>query len=180
MMDKREQIIEVATRLFAENGFENTPISTICEQAEVSKGLVFHHFKNKNELLREVFTQITKIIEETDQNDQLSVGTEGRLETMINSIFDGMMVPEHRKIYQLNFSVMVHPTTREVVSDLIDKRYQDLQRSTEEVFRSLSHHNPELVTKMFVAEVDGIAMNYLLNDDFPIEGVRNEFIKKYC
>ncbi|WP_257214449.1 TetR/AcrR family transcriptional regulator [Vibrio coralliilyticus] len=180
MMDKREQIIEVATELFAENGFEKTPISTICERAEVSKGLVFHHFKNKNELLREVFVQITNIIEDTDQNDESHAKSEDRLEAMINAIFDGMTVPEHRKIYQFNFSVMVHPSTREIVADLIDKRYQGLRQSTEDVFRSLSYPNPELVTKMFVAEIDGIAMNYLLNDDFPIEGVRKEFMKKYC
>ncbi|MEF1278985.1 TetR/AcrR family transcriptional regulator [Vibrio fortis] len=179
-MDKREQVIEVATKLFAENGFEKTSISTICEKAEVSKGLIFHHFKNKNELLREVFIHITKIIEDADQSDECYVKAESRLEVMINTIFDAMMVPEHRKVYQFNFSVMVHPSTREIVSDLIHKRYLDLQLSTEQVFRSLSYANPELVTKMFIAEIDGIAMNYLLNDDFPIEGVKKEFMKKYC
>ncbi|EKM32923.1 bacterial regulatory s, tetR family protein, partial [Vibrio harveyi] len=69
-MDKRQQIIEVATQLFAEHGFEKTPVSNICEKAEISKGLVFHHFKNKNELLREVFVHITQIIEETDKSDE--------------------------------------------------------------------------------------------------------------
>lgn len=75
---------------------------------------------------------------------------------------------------------MVHPTTRAIVVDLIDERYQGLQASTEEVFRSLGHTNPAVVTKMFIAEIDGIAMNYLLNEDFPIEEIRQEFIKKYC
>ena len=179
-MDKRQQIIEVATQLFAEHGFEKTPVSTICEKAEISKGLVFHHFKNKNELLREVFVHITQIIEEADKNDEHVTESDDRLEAMIHSIFDGMTVPEHRKIYQFNFSVMVHPTTTAIVVDLIDERYQGLQASTEEVFRSLGHANPAVVTKMFIAEIDGIAMNYLLNEDFPIEEIRQEFIKKYC
>ncbi|MDA0149005.1 TetR/AcrR family transcriptional regulator [Vibrio sp. LaRot3] len=178
-MSKRQKVVEVATRLFSENGFENTPVSMICEQAEVSKGAVFHHFKNKNDILREVFVYITAAIEEADKSDEHIIDTDNRLEAMIDSIFDGMTVAEHRKMYQFNFSVMVHPTTRAIVSDLIEERYQALQASTEEVFRSLCYPNPAVVTKMFIAEIDGIAMNYLLNDDFPIEDVKQEFINKY-
>ncbi|MCG9623806.1 TetR/AcrR family transcriptional regulator [Vibrio mediterranei] len=179
-MDKKDKIIEVAMQLFAEHGFEKTPISTICEHAEISKGLVFHHFKNKNELLRAVFTHMTDIINGVDQQDEYLASSEGRLEAMIDSIFEGMMIEQHRKMYQLNFSVMVHPTTRKIVLDLIEERYQGLQASTEEVFRSLSHPNPSVVTRMFIAEIDGIAMNYLLNVDFPIEEIKQEFINKYC
>ncbi|GAB2657277.1 TetR/AcrR family transcriptional regulator [Vibrio panuliri] len=179
-MDKRQQIIEVATQLFSEHGFEKTPVSTICEKAEISKGLVFHHFKNKNELLREVFIYISQIIEEADKGDEDAVESDHALELMINSIFDAMTVAEHRKIYQFNFSVMVHPTTRAIVVDLIDERYQGLQASTEAIFHASGYSNAAVVTKMFIAEIDGIAMNYLLNDDFPIEEIRQEFIKKYC
>ncbi len=179
-MDKKQNIIEVATRLFSENGFEKTPISLICEEAEVSKGLVFHHFKNKNDLLREVFVHISSIIEEADQQDANVDINDIRMVSLIDSIFDGMTVAEHRKMYQFNFSVMVHPTTRAIVVDLIEDRYLGLQTSTEKIFRTLGHANSEVIAKMFIAEIDGIAMNYLLNDDFPIDDVRQEFIKKYC
>ncbi len=179
-MNKKHKIIEVATRLFSENGFEKTPISLICEEAEISKGLVFHHFKNKNDLLREVFIYITEMIENVDKkDDHVPVGDE-RLRVMLESIFDGMTVAKHRKIYQFNFTVMVHPTTRAIVADLIEDRYQNLQASTEAVFRSLNHPAPKVAAKMFNAEIDGIAMNYLLNDDFPIEQIKQEFIGKYC
>ncbi|NOH81472.1 TetR/AcrR family transcriptional regulator [Vibrio sp. RE86] len=178
-MDKRQHIIEVATRMFSENGFEKTPISVVCEEAQVSKGLVFHHFKNKNELLREVFIHITTIIEEVDQQDANVNSNDIRIESLIDSIFDGMTVSKHRKMYQFNFSVMVHPTTRAIVVDLIEERYKGLQVSTEAVFKALGFSNPAVITKMFIAEIDGISMNYLLNDDFPIEEIKQEFIKKY-
>ncbi|GAL13237.1 transcriptional regulator TetR family [Vibrio astriarenae] len=48
------------------------------------------------------------------------------------------------------------------------------------MFRATNHQNPAVAAKMFIAEIDGIAMNYLLNDDFPIDLVKAEFIKKYC
>ncbi|MCG9731899.1 TetR/AcrR family transcriptional regulator [Shewanella sp. Isolate13] len=179
-MSKKQKIIEIATRLFSEHGFENTPVSLICDTAEVSKGAVFHYFKNKNDILREVFIHITTVIEEHDKCNEYLGSKTDPLEATINSIFDGMTVVEHRKMYQFNFSVMVHPTTRAIVVDLIEARYQGLQTSTEEVFRTQGELNPSVITKMFIAEIDGIAMNYLLNDDFPIEEIKQEFIKKYC
>lgn len=179
-MSRKQRVIEAATQLFASQGFEKTPISLICEVAEVSKGTVFHHFKNKDEILRAVFLYITEFIEDADKQDQHIENEDDLLSSLIGSIFDGMTIPEHRLMYQFNFNVMVHPVTRTIVSDLIDERYQGLQASTEEVFRRSGHDNPTIITKMFIAEIDGIAMNYLLNDDFPIEAIQIEFTKKYC
>ncbi|WP_114765058.1 TetR/AcrR family transcriptional regulator [Vibrio rhodolitus] len=179
-MDKKDQIITVALKLFAKNGFEKTSVSAICEEAEVSKGLVFHHFKNKNELLREVFNYISKIIDETDDSYLAVKEPKARLETLIEAIFTGMAVPEHRAIYQFNFNVMVQPTTRALLIDLIDERMDGLRAGVEEVFEYLGHQQPAVISRMFVAEIDGIALNYLLNDDFPLEAVKQEFIKKYC
>ncbi|MFA0086714.1 TetR/AcrR family transcriptional regulator [Vibrio sp. 10N.261.51.F12] len=178
-MDKREQIIAVATQLFAEIGFEKTPVSMICDSAGVSKGLVFHHFKNKNELLRQVFKNITLLIGETDTRYQNISNPRDKLVAYIDAIFKAMVVPEHRIIYQFNFNVMVQPTTRALLIDLIDERMNGLRAATEAVFEYASHENPALISRMLVAEVDGIALNYLLNDDFPIELIKDEFIKKY-
>ena len=60
-MDKKKRIIESAITLFATNGYENTSVAAICEHSNVSKGLVFHHFKNKDGLLREVFMRMAEI-----------------------------------------------------------------------------------------------------------------------
>jgi len=51
MTAKQAKIIEVATELFATDGFDATPTSKIAMQAGVSEGLIFRHFKNKQGLL---------------------------------------------------------------------------------------------------------------------------------
>ncbi|GAL13238.1 transcriptional regulator TetR family [Vibrio astriarenae] len=100
-MSRKQKVIETAARLFSEKGYEKTPISLICEEAHVSKGTVFHHFKNKDEVLRAVFLHITDIIEEADRQDDDVQDENTVLQAMIESIFDGMTVNEHRKMYQL-------------------------------------------------------------------------------
>jgi AcrR family transcriptional regulator len=50
----REHLIEVATKLFAERGYEDTSIETVLQQASVSRGSLYHHFKNKEALFEAV------------------------------------------------------------------------------------------------------------------------------
>ena len=42
--ERREQLIDVARRLFAEKGFEGTSIEEIASRAKVSKPVVYEHF----------------------------------------------------------------------------------------------------------------------------------------
>jgi AcrR family transcriptional regulator len=48
--ERREQLIEVARRLFAEKGFEGTSVEEIAARAEVSKPVVYEHFGGKEGL----------------------------------------------------------------------------------------------------------------------------------
>jgi TetR/AcrR family transcriptional regulator len=50
-------ILDAATELFAERGFEATPMSAIAERAGVSKGNIFHHYGCKNDLYVAVMSQ---------------------------------------------------------------------------------------------------------------------------
>lgn len=48
--DRREQILEVATGLFAHQGFQGTTTKEIAHRAGVNEALVFRHFPSKEEL----------------------------------------------------------------------------------------------------------------------------------
>ncbi len=48
--ERREQLIEIARRLFAERGFEGASIEEIASRAEVSKPVVYEHFGGKEGL----------------------------------------------------------------------------------------------------------------------------------
>jgi AcrR family transcriptional regulator len=55
----RGQLIEVATRLFAENGYEGTSIEAVLTAAGVSRGALYHHFAGKEALFEAVVSAIT-------------------------------------------------------------------------------------------------------------------------
>lgn len=71
-MSYRTEILNAATKLFAERGFKDTSISDLSKLSGAAEGTIFHHFKSKedilvqlllrvkNDILREVSEQIDK------------------------------------------------------------------------------------------------------------------------
>ncbi len=48
---KREQILEVAERLFYHRGFQATTLDVIAEELGVTKPFIYYHFENKRDIL---------------------------------------------------------------------------------------------------------------------------------
>jgi AcrR family transcriptional regulator len=61
--ERRKQLIEVASRLFAEKGMENTSIKDISTEAGVAQGLIYHYFRSKEDLLWAIISQYNPISE---------------------------------------------------------------------------------------------------------------------
>ena len=58
---RREQLIEVATKLFARNGFEATTTSAIALAAGVTEPILYRHFKNKQELFVAIVRSVSDV-----------------------------------------------------------------------------------------------------------------------
>jgi AcrR family transcriptional regulator len=56
-LDKRRLIVDAAIKVFAEKGYHGTRISDIADHAEIAYGLVYHYFKNKEEILDTIFLE---------------------------------------------------------------------------------------------------------------------------
>lgn len=71
-MNKRNQILETTLNLVAEIGFHATSINLIIEKSNVAAGTVYHHFKNKEELIDTLYSNLKEemgkaIIENLEQ-----------------------------------------------------------------------------------------------------------------
>jgi AcrR family transcriptional regulator len=76
----RGQLIEVATALFAEHGYEGTSIEAVLAAAGVSRGALYHHFAGKEALFRAVIEAVSERI--TEQQVQIISGCPDPLEAL--------------------------------------------------------------------------------------------------
>jgi AcrR family transcriptional regulator len=56
--DKRNAILEAATRIFAERGLTAAPTSEISKQAGVAEGTLFTYFRTKDDLINVLYREI--------------------------------------------------------------------------------------------------------------------------
>jgi AcrR family transcriptional regulator len=54
---KRQQILDAATRVFAGRGYHGARVSDIAREAGIAYGLVYHYFRNKEEILDTIFAE---------------------------------------------------------------------------------------------------------------------------
>jgi AcrR family transcriptional regulator len=68
----RDQLIAIATELFAAQGYEDTSIEAVLQESGVSRGALYHHFKGKDALFEAVLRSIEVIV-----TGKLVAATEG-------------------------------------------------------------------------------------------------------
>jgi AcrR family transcriptional regulator len=115
-LQKRDAILKAALTLFSERGFHNTPTSLIAKQAGVATGTLFHHFKNKEELINALYLELKmSLVEalknEVEKSDSLK---ETLKNTWINGVKWGIMHPKEMQfILQYANSPFISHLTRE-------------------------------------------------------------------
>jgi AcrR family transcriptional regulator len=56
----RQRILDAALELLAEHGYEGMSLQQVADRVALHKSSLFHHFKSKEELAREVFTDVAE------------------------------------------------------------------------------------------------------------------------
>jgi AcrR family transcriptional regulator len=56
--DKRNAILDAATRVFAERGLTDAPTSEISKRADVAEGTLFTYFETKDDLINSLYREI--------------------------------------------------------------------------------------------------------------------------
>ena len=98
--DKRNAILDAATRLFAERGLTAAPTSEISKQAGVAEGTLFTYFKTKDDLINALYREIKLELADALMSD---FPRKRNVRTRLRHVWDryvhwGVANPEQRKV----------------------------------------------------------------------------------
>lgn len=83
-IDSINEIIQIAINEFAQFGYDESSISRICQNTNLTKGKIYHHFKSKDELfiacIEQCFQELTQYLKSCSFN--------GDIENALISYFD--------------------------------------------------------------------------------------------
>ncbi|WP_227624759.1 TetR family transcriptional regulator, partial [Klebsiella pneumoniae] len=96
--ETRQLILDVALRLFSQQGVSSTSLATIAKAAGVTRGAIYWHFKNKSDLFNEIWELSDASISDLEieyrakfPNDPLSV-----IREILVYVLEATCVSSHR------------------------------------------------------------------------------------
>ena len=117
--DKRNAILDAATRLFAERGLTAAPTSEISKQAGVAEGTLFTYFKTKDDLINALYREIKLELGDAMMSD---FPRKKNVRTRLRHVWDryvnwGIANPKQRKVLgQLQVSEALTKESRDAGS----------------------------------------------------------------
>ena len=79
----QERILQAATALFLEQGYEQTTVAQVAERAGVSRATVFWHFSDKAGLFREAFNRLVEPFRRSIEQGFEETNPEKRLQELL-------------------------------------------------------------------------------------------------
>jgi AcrR family transcriptional regulator len=131
-MKPQERILRVACEVFAKQGFRNTTIRDICQNAQVNIAAVNYYFNSKEKLYEEVCKYLCSLsVENADPRFRLgeNIKPEEQLKTFIQLLLLNILVKNHSNWMEMIMGrEMVEPTNalNIVIKDMIKPRFQQL------------------------------------------------------
>ena len=135
MTDKRTAILNATLNLISANGFHGTAMSKVAKEAEVSAGIIYHYFDNKEDLIDKLYLQI-----KFDLSQALLVGYSEKLSIRenfgriwLNTLNFHLERPKETAfLEQYENSPFVKPETQQIDSQYFEQLLSFVQKAMDE------------------------------------------------
>ena len=86
---RRKLLIEATLRCLAKYGYGGTTVEVICKEAEVSRGLLSHHFDGKSDIFVQAYEYMSEKLDNTSRSlgEDAGEGPMDKLQAMIKAAF---------------------------------------------------------------------------------------------
>jgi AcrR family transcriptional regulator len=176
------QILKAAMDLFLSKGYYSTSIEDVAKQAQISKGLLYHYFKGKEDLLAAMV--------EVRLNDLLTVmNAAAAKETpveQIRHIVEGALndVRRQPEVFRFYLNLFTQPRLDPVVAKytqrLMDEQAKQFEVQTE-MFAKLGVADPRQRSLYFSSALQGIMLMFsTYPQSFPLHAVKAQIIAEFC
>jgi AcrR family transcriptional regulator len=178
----KKHIMNVALELFSEKDFNGTSVDEITAKASITKGALYYHFKNKNDLFMEV-CQMTmesyqmEVLDKSTSSDPS--GSSVRLLIINSHRFD----LEHPRYSRLYLRIMGEDWSRNEEVYPIFKKYYEVYREQvrklilEDIVSGIAQPTDvESATTLLMALLDGMSIHSTIYSHHLVEEIDIEAI----
>jgi len=173
----RNIILDVARNIISREGIKGLSIRKITNAIDYSPGIIYHYFKDKNEIIesivREGYERILALIRSVKRNEK---EPEKEIkEAFTNYIKAALASPEEYKAFMLNGDTSVLNTTG-ILKKGISKKSRTLQLLCDNIQRGINQGryapcDPELTAQIIWTSTFGLIIKLIIEKDISQEQV---------
>jgi AcrR family transcriptional regulator len=128
-LTRRDEIIQVAARIFAVKGYHGTTLDEIASELVITKPALYYHIRNKEELLREIITSIMEPLESVSKIRELDLPPREKLQKIIGLLITfGAERKDTTKIALQDIAILPKRTR-----DAIRRREKEIERCIQDI-----------------------------------------------
>jgi AcrR family transcriptional regulator len=174
---RREQIIEAALRVIAEQGYRGATVQELSKAAGLAKTSLLHYFASREELLVEVLRRR----DELDSAEFEGLSPQARAHQLVRTVRQNSEVPG---LVQLFVRLSAEATSRDHPGhEYFVERYASARAAGADFIRGLqasgllsSGADPECMAAIVVALIDGLQLQWLLDTDLDMGAILEHFL----
>lgn len=173
----RQQIVDSAFELFANEGYSKTSIAAVAKKAEISKGLIYHYFESKKAILEAIFDQLVAMGDQM-MNFPEEFGPAEKIRQTLEQTFE--FIENETGMGRLMVSLALQPGVFDSIKPKLDKVQERQILMFKEIMWDLGRSEPELEAYQLGALMDGILMGYIaMGDDYPLQELKAKILEEY-
>jgi AcrR family transcriptional regulator len=155
---RREQLVEAATQVFAERGFEGARVEQIADAAEVSPGLLYRHFDGKQELYTEILQLANReLMAHLTQAAAPDQPTAERVRRGLDAFF--IFVEDHRELWQMLMRDVLEPEIADIREQVTRRSVQAVAVLAAQDYEGAGDMPPEVELEGVAVQVVGAAVS---------------------
>jgi TetR/AcrR family transcriptional regulator len=150
--DKRDAMLRVAAELFARHGYDRASLAMIAAASGVSKGLVYHYYTDKEELLFDVLAgHLQKLVGIARGAGGLARPPRERLETLAFLLLDAYRDADAVHRVQISCLPLLSPDQQEALKSLERALVTEAAAMIQEIHPQTPRHLLKPLTMSFFA-----------------------------
>jgi AcrR family transcriptional regulator len=172
--ERREQIIQTATDVFATEGFEGTALKRVAELVGVKEATLFHYFRGKQELL-------TAVLAERDRRSMAAMDTDAGLPLMVRSAERNRAEPGLTTLYAVASATAndpghdSHGYFKDRFAEVVDVLTVDIERR-QAAGQARTDLPAKDLARLVVAISDGLQLQWLYDKEVDVADGLSQFI----
>ncbi len=100
--ERRKEIMRIATKLFANKGYDGASLSELAAEMDITKAALYHHIENKEEILQVICDEVLeKQMKETRKLQKSNLSPRDKLKWFIREVVRG--VTEDQDVMRVYF-----------------------------------------------------------------------------